>query len=145
MIPGLENAEIERFGQMHRNAFIASPMLLEDSLAFQKHPGLFVAGQLAGIEGYAGNIASGLVAGINAARFIQNLSPIVLPKTCMIGALLNYITHADAKVFQPMKAMFGLMPKPNDNQKRSKAARYDFYMQRALQDLDLFISHSDLV
>jgi len=145
MIPGLENAEIERFGQMHRNAFIASPMLLDDSLAFQKHPGLFVAGQLAGIEGYAGNIASGLVAGINAARFIQNLSPIVLPKTCMIGALLNYITHADAKVFQPMKAMFGLMPKPNDNQKRSKAERYDFYMQRALQDLDLFISHSNLL
>lgn len=139
MIPGLENATFERFGQMHRNAFIASPTLLDESLAFITQPGLFVAGQLAGIEGYAGNIASGLVAGINAARYIKGLSAIKLPRTTMIGALIHYVTHADLKDFQPMKAMFGLLPKPGDDTRRTKQARYAFYVERAAADLEEFI------
>ena len=134
-IPGLENAQFARFGQMHRNAFIAAPVLLDDQMAFMTRPDLFVAGQLAGIEGYAGNIASGLVAGINAARHLQGLSPMVLPETTMIGALLKYITHAEMKSFQPMKAMFGLLPKPEDGQKRSKRIRYQYYAARALGNL----------
>ena len=139
MIPGLENAQFERFGQMHRNAFIAAPRLLDESLAFNQQPGLFVAGQLAGIEGYAGNIASGLIAGINAAHYIKGQKPVILPVTTMTGALLHYITHANLKDFQPMKAIFGLLPKPGDELRRSKSERYDFYVDRALTDLENFI------
>jgi methylenetetrahydrofolate--tRNA-(uracil-5-)-methyltransferase len=140
MIPGLENASFERFGQMHRNAFIASPKLLDRRLAFSKQPGLFVAGQLAGIEGYAGNIASGLVAGINAAHYIKGLPSIELPRTTMTGALIHYITNAELKDFQPMKAMFGLLPKPWIEKLPSKQARYDYYVDRALQDLEKYLA-----
>jgi methylenetetrahydrofolate--tRNA-(uracil-5-)-methyltransferase len=139
LIPGLENATFERFGQMHRNAFIAAPKLLDESLAFIQQPGLFVAGQLAGIEGYAGNIASGLVAGINAAHYLMGAQPIKLPLTTMTGALINYITHADLKDFQPMKAIFGLLPKPGDDERRSKRERHDYYVERALLDLEAYL------
>lgn len=139
MIPGLENAKFERFGQMHRNSFIAAPKLLDVSLAFIKHPGLFVAGQLAGIEGYAGNIASGLIAGINAAHYIKGLPPLILPVTTMTGALMHYITHADPEDFQPMKAIFGLLPKPGDDKRRSKKERYSFYAERALVELEEYL------
>jgi len=144
MIPGLENANFERYGQMHRNSFIASPILLDESLAFIDQPGLFVAGQLSGIEGYAGNIASGLIAGINASRFILELDPIILPTTTMVGALINYITQANISEFQPMKAIFGLLPKPSDDIRRNKKQRYSFYSSRALSDLDQFIENRNL-
>jgi methylenetetrahydrofolate--tRNA-(uracil-5-)-methyltransferase len=139
MIPGLENATFERYGQMHRNLFIASPKLVDESLSFKNRPGLFVAGQVAGIEGYAGNIASGLVAGINAARFIQNLPALVLPVTTMTGALIHYITHASMKEFQPTKAMFGLLPKLDDNKRHPKRKRYQLYAERAIRDLEMFL------
>lgn len=139
MIPGLENANFERFGQMHRNTFITAPKLLDVSLAFIKQPGLFVAGQLAGIEGYAGNIASGLIAGINAAHYIKGLPPLILPLTTMTGALMHYITHADPEDFQPMKAIFGLLPKPGDDKRRPKKERYGFYAERALVDLEEYL------
>ncbi|MDF1518869.1 MAG: methylenetetrahydrofolate--tRNA-(uracil(54)-C(5))-methyltransferase (FADH(2)-oxidizing) TrmFO [Brevefilum sp.] len=139
LIPGLENASFERFGQMHRNAYITSPNLLDESLAFKQQAGLFAAGQLSGIEGYAGNIVSGLVVGINAARFIRGLAPLKLPITTMTGALMHYISHAEAKDFQPMKAMFGLLPKPEDDQRRNKKDRYLFYSQRALADLEQYL------
>jgi methylenetetrahydrofolate--tRNA-(uracil-5-)-methyltransferase len=138
MIPGLENASFERFGQMHRNSFIASPKVLDGSLSYTHQPGLFFAGQITGIEGYAGNIASGLVAGINAAHFIKGLPAVRLPETTMIGALIHYVTHAEFKHFQPMKAMFGLLPKP-EGEIRSKKMRYDFYVDRACADLEDFI------
>jgi methylenetetrahydrofolate--tRNA-(uracil-5-)-methyltransferase len=140
MIPGLEEAAFERYGQMHRNTFIASPSLLDETLAFKKLPGLFAAGQLTGIEGYAGNIASGLVAGINAARWMNHLEPLVLPETTMTGALIHYITHASLDDFQPMKAMFGLLPGPPEGNNMKKQDRYAYYAERALQDLELLIS-----
>lgn len=136
MIPGLEKAIFERFGQMHRNTYICAPKLLDENLSFTSQPGLFVAGQLAGIEGYAGNIASGLIAGINAYCYLKGLPPIKLPPTTMTGALLDYIINADANNFQPMKAMFGLLPKPIDEIRRSKKERFDFYADRALKDLE---------
>lgn len=139
MIPGLESAIFTRYGQMHRNSYLASPVLLESNLAFKQQPGLFLAGQLAGIEGYAGNIASGLVAGINAARTIKGQPPLILPVTTMTGALMHYITHADIKGFQPMKAIFGLMPKPTDLIRRSKKERFAVYYQRALSDLEGYL------
>lgn len=144
LIPGLEKATFTRFGQMHRNSFIASPKLLDETLAFKQQPGLYAAGQLAGIEGYAGNIASGLVAGINAAQFLRDLPPFLFPKTTMTGALMHYITHTDLKDFQPMKAIFGLLPKPADTQRRSKRDRFEFYSQRALIDLDQYLQSMDM-
>ena len=139
LIPGLENATFERFGQMHRNSFIAAPKLLDETLAFHSQPGLFVAGQLAGFEGYAGNIASGLIAGINAAHFIKGFPPMVLPASTMTGALIHYITHADLKDFQPMKAIFGLLPKPSDDKRRKKQERFDYYAARAMKDLEHYL------
>lgn len=139
MIPGLEKASFARFGQMHRNSFIASPKLLDSRLAFKHQPDLFVAGQLAGIEGYAGNIASGLVAGINAVRFLRNMPGFELPVTTMTGALIHYITNAGLKNFQPMKAIFGLLPQPSDEIRRSKRDRFDYYQQRALNDLKAYL------
>jgi methylenetetrahydrofolate--tRNA-(uracil-5-)-methyltransferase len=145
MSPGLENATFERFGQMHRNSYIASPHLLNEDLSFKQFPGLFVAGQLSGIEGYAGNIASGLVAGLNAERYMHNKSPLIFPKTTMIGALTHYITHADLKDFQPMKAMFGLLPPLEGTKRHAKRERYNLYSQRALADIEQYLTKMNLV
>lgn len=136
MIPGLENATFERFGQMHRNTYIDSPALITPYLSFNKSPNLFIAGQLSGIEGYAGNIASGLVAGINAARYLHRMPPMILPVTTMTGALIHYITHAESQAFQPIKAMFGLLPKLESGPRLSKRVRYQKYAQRAIEDLN---------
>ena len=139
MIPGLEKATFERYGQMHRNTFIAAPVVLNDQYEFHRQPGLFAAGQLAGVEGYAGNIASGLVTGINAARKIQGEEPLALPLTTMTGALLDYVAHADLRDYQPTKAMFGLLPKPEDGKRRSKRERYAYYSERAIADLKAYL------
>ncbi|HXQ35918.1 MAG TPA: methylenetetrahydrofolate--tRNA-(uracil(54)-C(5))-methyltransferase (FADH(2)-oxidizing) TrmFO, partial [Anaerolineales bacterium] len=104
LIPGLENAEFLRYGQMHRNTFMASPKLLHPTLQHVQRDNLFFAGQITGVEGYMGNIATGLLAGWNAARLYHNEEPITLPQTTMLGALCHYVTHADLKDFQPMKA-----------------------------------------
>jgi methylenetetrahydrofolate--tRNA-(uracil-5-)-methyltransferase len=134
LIPGLENAEFVRFGQMHRNTFLASPLLLENSLQFRKRPDLFLAGQVCGVEGYMGNIATGLLAGINAGRILQGISPLTLPPTSMLGALCHYITHADLKDFQPVKANFGILP-PLEDPPRSRKDRNQLYVARGLKDL----------
>jgi methylenetetrahydrofolate--tRNA-(uracil-5-)-methyltransferase len=94
-----------------------------------------LAGQITGVEGYVGSAATGLLAGINAARWLQDKSPITLPQTTMLGALCHYVTHAEPKDFQPMKANFGLMP-PLAQKIRPKQARYQAYTERALRDLD---------
>lgn len=133
MIPGLENAEFLRYGQMHRNTFIASPKLLRPTLQFIRRDDLFFAGQITGVEGYMGNIATGLLAGINAARLLHGEQPLTLPATTMLGALCHYVTHADLKDFQPMKANFGILP-PLEN-KVHKRERGRAYAERALADL----------
>jgi methylenetetrahydrofolate--tRNA-(uracil-5-)-methyltransferase len=107
MIPGLEKAEFVRFGQMHRNTFIASPKLLDENLCFRARPGLLFAGQLIGVEGYLGSVATGALAGINASRIAGGLEPSCPPRTTMLGALCHYITEAELESFQPMKANFG--------------------------------------
>src|SRR5215207_9007981 len=103
MIPGLEKAEFERYGQMHRNTFIASPKLLRPTLQHITRDDLFFAGQITGVEGYMGNIATGLLAGINMTRLLQNKKPLTLPRETMLGSLCHYITNASLKDFQPMK------------------------------------------
>ncbi|MDM8528152.1 FADH(2)-oxidizing methylenetetrahydrofolate--tRNA-(uracil(54)-C(5))-methyltransferase TrmFO [Anaerolineales bacterium HSG24] len=135
LIPGLKNAVFMRYGMMHRNTYINSPTLLKPTMQFHNRPDLFFAGQIIGVEGYVGNAATGALAGVNAARLMQGQTPIVLPLTSMLGALCHYVTHAEAKNFQPMKANFGLMP-PFDPKIRNKRARYQAYADRALRDLD---------
>jgi methylenetetrahydrofolate--tRNA-(uracil-5-)-methyltransferase len=143
MIPGLEQAEFMRFGMMHRNTYINAPMLLHPSLQFHTRPDLFFAGQITGVEGYVGNAATGLLAGLNAARLLRGQEPIILPPTTMLGALCHYVTHAEPKDFQPMKANFGLMPALERNI-RHKQARYQAYTERALQDLAQLIEQERL-
>jgi len=140
MIPGLENAEFMRYGQMHRNTFIASPELLRPTLQHIHRDDLFFAGQITGVEGYMGNIATGLLAGINAVRTIQHEELITLPPTTMLGALCHYITHADLRDFQPMKANFGILPALDSTAKIGKRDRGKAYAERAMQDLNLVLS-----
>ncbi len=140
MIPGLENAEFMRYGQMHRNTFIASPKLLRPTLQHMKREELFFAGQITGVEGYMGNIATGLLAGINAARLLNHEQPITLPPTTMLGALCYYITHADLKDFQPMKANFGILPPIEFTSKIGKRDRGKAYAERALIGLQLTLN-----
>ncbi|MGE5642175.1 MAG: methylenetetrahydrofolate--tRNA-(uracil(54)-C(5))-methyltransferase (FADH(2)-oxidizing) TrmFO [Byssovorax cruenta] len=135
LIPGLENAEFMRYGQMHRNTFIASPKLLRPTLQHITRDDLFFAGQITGVEGYMGNIATGLLAGINAARLFHREEPIILPATTMLGALCHYVTHANLKDFQPMKANFGILPSLGLSSKTGKRERGTGYAERALADL----------
>lgn len=140
MIPGLENAEFVRYGQMHRNTFLASPKLLRPTLQFIHRDDLFFAGQITGVEGYMGNIATGLLAGINAARLLQGIPLLTLPVTTMLGALCHYITHADLKNFQPMKANFGILPPLENAERLGKRERAKAYADRALADLETYLS-----
>ncbi|MDP1716294.1 MAG: methylenetetrahydrofolate--tRNA-(uracil(54)-C(5))-methyltransferase (FADH(2)-oxidizing) TrmFO [Anaerolineales bacterium] len=140
MIPGLENAEFERFGQMHRNTFIASPKLLRPTLQHITRDNLFFAGQITGVEGYMGNIATGLLAGINAARVLQHKTPMSLPNETMLGALCHYITNASLKDFQPMKANFGILPQLELEKKIGKRERGQLYADRAANVLKEYIT-----
>jgi len=140
LIPGLENAEFLRYGQMHRNTFIASPKLLRPTLQHVERNDLFFAGQITGVEGYMGNIATGLLAGMNAARLHRQEAPLILPQTTMLGALCHYITHSDLKDFQPMKANFGILPPLEDTAKTGKRERGKLHAERALADLSFTIS-----
>ena len=133
LIPGLENAEFLRYGQMHRNTFIASPKLLRPTLQHKQRDDLFFAGQITGVEGYMGNIATGLLAGINAARMHHQEEPLTLPQTTMLGALCHYVTHADLKDFQPMKANFGILPALTP--KVAKRERGQAYANRSMMDI----------
>jgi len=139
LIPGLEQADFVRYGQMHRNTFIASPSLLRPSLQFNQRDDLFFAGQITGVEGYMGNIATGLLAGWNAARVINGQEALVLPVTTMLGALCHYVTHANLKDFQPMKANFGILPELSGPGRRNKRERAAAHAHRSLGDLDEFL------
>jgi len=141
MIPGLEQAKFARYGQMHRNTFIYSPALLHPTLQFVERDDLFFAGQITGVEGYAGNIATGLLAGWNAARYLKGKAPLVFPKVTMLGALCHYITHAKAADFQPMKANFGILPALEGVRRgrRNKRERMAAFAQRSLDALSPFL------
>jgi methylenetetrahydrofolate--tRNA-(uracil-5-)-methyltransferase len=139
LIPGLEQAEFIRFGQMHRNTFLASPKILFPTLQFRGRPGLFFAGQITGVEGYMGNIATGLLAGINAARLIMGQALLELPRTTLLGALCHYIGHAEVKTFQPMKANFGILPPLGLEKRLGKRERAGAYAERSLMDLDAYL------
>ncbi len=137
LIPGLERAQFVRLGQMHRNTFINSPMLLEPTMQFRRREDVFFGGQITGTEGYVGSTASGFVAGLNAARLVTGEALLSFPPTTMMGAMCDYVSSADPDRFQPMKANFGLLPSL-DPPVRKKRERYAAYARRALADLESF-------
>ena len=134
MIPGLENAEIVRYGVMHRNTFMNSPKLLEPTYQSKKRPTLLFAGQMTGVEGYVESAASGLIAGINAAKLAKEEAPIIFPETTAIGSMAHYITHTSGSNFQPMNANFGLFP-DLPRKIKDKKERYRAFANRALKDI----------
>ena len=142
MIPGLEKAEFVRYGQMHRNTFIFSPANLRPTLQFRTRDDLFFAGQITGVEGYVGNIATGLLAGWNAARVTKGESALKLPGTTMLGALCQYICSASEADFQPMKANFGILPPLENPKLRGKRQRAAAHASRSAADLELFLMNT---
>lgn len=137
LIPGLKKAEFVRYGVMHRNTYINSPLLLDASLQFKSRPGLFLAGQITGVEGYMESAASGIWAGLCAARYLQGKAPLSLPKTTMLGALIHHITTAALGKFQPMNANFGILPTLPAAIK-DKKIRNMSYASRSLRELREF-------
>ncbi|MCM3025577.1 FADH(2)-oxidizing methylenetetrahydrofolate--tRNA-(uracil(54)-C(5))-methyltransferase TrmFO [Bacillus safensis] len=134
LIPGLEEAEIVRYGVMHRNTFINSPSLLRPTYQFKNRDDLFFAGQMTGVEGYVESAASGLVAGINAARFVKGEELVTLPEETAIGSMAHYITSTNKKSFQPMNANFGLL-KDLGVRIKNKQERYAEYAKRAIETI----------
>lgn len=143
LIPGLQNAEFIRMGQMHRNTFINSPILLNATMQFRTRQDLFFGGQITGVEGYVGNIATGLIAAINLANHLRDIPEFIPPQTTMLGALCHYISHAEPKHFQPMKANFGILPEL-PNRIKSKVERYAAYADRALADMKTAIETANM-
>lgn len=135
LIPGLENAEFLRLGQIHRNTYINAPQILWPTMAARKEPRVFFAGQLAGTEGYIENIASGLVAGLNAVQLCRGEEPIVFASETAIGSLCRYVSTPQ-KDFAPMNINFGLMPPMDVPRKTAKADKQRLYCERALAALD---------
>ncbi|MFP7252834.1 FADH(2)-oxidizing methylenetetrahydrofolate--tRNA-(uracil(54)-C(5))-methyltransferase TrmFO [Terribacillus goriensis] len=137
LIPGLEEAEIVRYGVMHRNTFLNSPDLLRPTYQYKDRDDLLFAGQMTGVEGYVESAASGLLAGINAAKIAAGEAPVVLPQETVIGSLAHYITHTNSKNFQPMNANFGLI-KELDKTIKNKHDRNQAYADRALASIQNF-------
>lgn len=138
LIPGLENATFVRYGVMHRNSFICSPKYLNQDYSLKNHEGLYIAGQITGVEGYVESAQSGMVAGMNMVRYLNKQEPIIFPRETVMGALSYYITHCEAEHFQPMKANFGILP---DLEMRvKKKLRKEAYANRAVEVMDEFIN-----
>ncbi|ALS21624.1 MULTISPECIES: FADH(2)-oxidizing methylenetetrahydrofolate--tRNA-(uracil(54)-C(5))-methyltransferase TrmFO [Paenibacillus] len=137
LIPGLENAEFVRYGVMHRNTFINSPSLLHPTYQFKRRDNLFFAGQMTGVEGYVESAASGLIAGLNAARYAKGLECLVPPPDTALGSMAQYITTADFKHFQPMNANFGLFP-PLEEKIKNKKLKNEKIALRAIEKIQNF-------
>ena len=134
LIPGLEKAEFVRYGVMHRNSYLNSPKVLRPTYQSVTREDLFFAGQMTGVEGYVESAASGLVAGINAGRYVLGMDPITFPNVTAIGSLAHYITHADPRYFQPMNITFGLFP-PIEEKVRKKREKNEKIVQRSLNTI----------
>jgi methylenetetrahydrofolate--tRNA-(uracil-5-)-methyltransferase len=144
LIPGLEQAEFLRFGQMHRNTYINSPAVLQQTLQSKVEPRVLFAGQISGVEGYAESIATGLIAGRNAARLARGEEPQVFPRATALGSLTHYVTHADVRNFQPANITFDLLPALEEETKKrfrhDKKARHAEVCRRAAEAIDQFVS-----
>jgi methylenetetrahydrofolate--tRNA-(uracil-5-)-methyltransferase len=143
LIPGLENARFMRYGQIHRNTYICAPLLLDESLRFRAYPWLFAAGQLSGVEGYTESIAAGMLAGIYASMISRGEAPTPVPRASALGSLVHYITHADAKHFQPANITFDLLePLEEEVRKkvRDKKERHRMQCERSLSAFDEWLA-----
>jgi methylenetetrahydrofolate--tRNA-(uracil-5-)-methyltransferase len=143
LIPGLENADIMQYGQIHRNTFINSPKILNEDLSTRHNPHLFFAGQFTGVEGYVESVATGWLAGLNAARVLRDQEMLTAPSTSATGALCRYVSNVETKNFQPVNITFGLLePLPVELRKkhRNKRERHVVQVERALKDWDQFVN-----
>jgi methylenetetrahydrofolate--tRNA-(uracil-5-)-methyltransferase len=141
IIPGLENARFTHFGQIHRNTFINAPLILLETLQTRRNPALFFAGQISGVEGYVESIATGLIAGLNAARLAQGETPLIPPRSAAIGSLIHYLVNASPVNFQPENINFGIMPlleEPTPKRSLGKKQRHLLQVQQALKDMTEF-------
>ena len=142
LIPGLENAKFLRYGQIHRNTYINGPTLLQETLQMKQHPNVLFAGQISGVEGYVESIATGLLAGMQAAAMASGAEPIAPPRATAFGALVNYICHAEAKSFQPANITFDLLLQLDEDTRRrvrDKKLRHAMVCERALQELQAWM------
>ena len=142
MIPGLKDAEFIKYGVMHRNTFINSTKILDATFQMKENKNIFFAGQITGVEGYVESIASGLLAGINVVKYINDEKKIVLPADTMLGALADYISTPNEK-FQPMNANFGILP-VLDMKIRDKKERYTKLSKRAIESIALAIKENNI-
>jgi methylenetetrahydrofolate--tRNA-(uracil-5-)-methyltransferase len=139
LIPGLKNARFLRYGQIHRNTYICAPALLDELLRLKSRPILLFAGQLSGVEGYTESIATGMLAGLYAAWLAQGQEPAPIPRATALGSLVHYITHADAKSFQPANITFDLLEPLEEQMRkklRDKKERHRFQCERALGEFE---------
>lgn len=141
LIPALHNADYVRYGVMHRNTFICSPRLLKADYSLKENNKIFFAGQITGVEGYMESASSGIIAGINACKVLNDEETLVFPKDTMMGALAGYISDPTVEKFQPMGANFGVLPSL-ENRPRDKQERAAAYSRRALDSLDKFITQN---
>jgi methylenetetrahydrofolate--tRNA-(uracil-5-)-methyltransferase len=141
LIPGLENAEFLRFGQVHRNTYLLAPVLLNATLQTRKRADLFFAGQICGVEGYVESIATGLIAGINAARLVRGMEPVAAPRATACGSLLDYISSAAPEHFQPANISFGLLPRAPAvvDKLRDRKQRHQLQVENALRMMEQWI------
>jgi methylenetetrahydrofolate--tRNA-(uracil-5-)-methyltransferase len=136
LIPGLENAKFLRYGQIHRNTYINAPTLLTERMNMKQHPNVFFAGQISGVEGYTESIAMGMLVGMHIARIAQGLPAITPPRETALGSLVNYLTRADVKSFQPANITFDLLPQLDDATRkrvRDKKVRHKMVCDQALE------------
>jgi len=139
LIPGMAKAEFLQFGQIHRNTFINSPKILNETLQTRQDAMLFFAGQITGVEGYVESVATGWLAGINAVRTLRGQDLATAPRTSAIGALCRYVSNVETKNFQPVNITFGLLePLPEELRKKHKRKRerHEVQVERALQEWD---------
>jgi methylenetetrahydrofolate--tRNA-(uracil-5-)-methyltransferase len=137
-VPGLEQAQFIRFGQMHRNTYLRAPALLNESLNLRRFQDIFVAGQLAGVEGYVEAMATGLIAGMNAWRRAGGQTPLELPRTSALSSMCHYLVHADDQEFAPVRFTFDLLPALE--QRLSRQQRRETQCRRALDSLQVTIA-----
>jgi len=140
MIPGLEAAQFERYGSMHRNTFINSPELLNGDFSMKKYPSLYVAGQISGVEGYLESAASGLIAAVSILLRENGLENQIFPEASMLGGLSRHVSTFKAN-FQPSNVIFAMVPAPETRIRGGRKARREFLSNRALQALERFLSN----
>jgi methylenetetrahydrofolate--tRNA-(uracil-5-)-methyltransferase len=141
LIPGLENARFLRFGQIHRNTYIHSPSLLDESLRMKQHPNILFAGQICGVEGYVESIATGLMAGLHASALAGGRAPVAPPRASAFGSLVHYVARAATKTFQPANITFDLLP-ALETRIRDRKERHRLQCQAALDALGPWLTEA---